>query len=134
MISSGPYAYVRNPLYLGTLLNLIGFCVAAGNEIIMYYFLPGGLLVFFIYYIPKKERVESARLRKRFGEEFDVYHKAVPGYIPRLTKWKGTQPAPMSWALVRENSEIPTMLLVLGGLAILALRAYGVIPTLISGV
>ncbi|MHC4821531.1 MAG: methyltransferase family protein [Planctomycetota bacterium] len=134
VISSGPYAYVRNPLYLGTLLNLIGFCVAAGNEIVLYYLLPFGLLVFFVYYIPKKERVESARLRKRFGEEFDVYHDAVPGYLPRLTKWKGTQPAPMSWALVVENSEIPTLLLVLGGLGILALRNFGIIPSLLSGV
>ena len=123
VISSGPYAHVRNPLYLGTLLILVGFCVAAGNAVIVFGLLPAGLAAFFLYYTPKKERIESDRLRKRFGAQFDVYHAAVPGYLPRLTRWSGASGAPWSAALVAENTEIPTVLLVLGGLALLAARA-----------
>jgi protein-S-isoprenylcysteine O-methyltransferase Ste14 len=125
VISSGPYAHVRNPLYLGTLLNLVGFCIAAGNWLVSYVLLPAGLLVFFAYYTPKKERVESDRLRRRFGAEFEEYHAAVPGYLPRLTPWKGSKKAPFSWALVVENSEIETLLLVLGGLGVLFARLQG---------
>lgn len=132
VISSGPYAYVRNPLYLGTLLNLVGFCVAAGHPVVVYGLLPAGLIVFFAYYIPKKERVESDRLRRRFGEEFDVYHDAVPGYLPRLTKWKGSQPAPFSWGLVVENSEIETQVLIVVGLGVLYGRYFGAIPDLVA--
>jgi protein-S-isoprenylcysteine O-methyltransferase Ste14 len=133
VISSGPYAYVRNPLYLGTLLNLIGFCVAAGNTVVLYGLLPAGLLVFFVYYTPKKERVESERLRKRFGESFDVYHRAVPGYFPRFTPWSGSVRAPFSWALVAENSEFETLGLIVVGLGVLFARNAGVIPPLLGG-
>jgi protein-S-isoprenylcysteine O-methyltransferase Ste14 len=128
VISSGPYAHVRNPLYLGTLLNLFGFGLAAGHPVILYGLLPAGLLVFALYYIPKKERVESDRLRKRFGAEFDEYHAAVPGYLPRVTRWKGAKTDRMSWALVVENSELETQALIFGGLAVMTCRFFGVIP------
>lgn len=128
VITSGPYARVRNPLYLGTLLNLFGFGLAAGHPVILYGLLPAGLVAFAAYYVPKKERVESERLRKRFGAEFEEYHAAVPGYLPRLTAWSGAKPAPMSWALVVENSEVETQLLILAGLGVMAARYTGVLP------
>jgi hypothetical protein len=128
VITSGPYAHVRNPLYLGTLLNLFGFGLAAGHPVILYGLLPAGLLVFAVYYVPKKERVESERLRKRFGAEFDVYHAAVPGYLPRLTPWKDAKQAPMSWPLVAENSEWETFALICGGLGVMVARYFGVLP------
>ena len=128
VITSGPYAHVRNPLYLGTLLNLFGFGLAAGHPVILYGLLPAGLIVFAAYYVPKKERVESDRLRKRFGAEFEEYHAAVPGYLPRISPWKGAKQAPMSWALVVENSELETLGLILGGLGVMACRFQGWIP------
>jgi len=131
VITSGPYARVRNPLYLGTLLNLLGFCAAAGHPYVVYGLLPAGILVFALYYVPKKERVESERMRKRFGEAFEVYHRAVPGYLPRLTAWEGSRPAPLSWGLVVENSEVPTALLILGGLGVLHGRFFGLIPAVL---
>jgi len=128
VISSGPYAHVRNPLYLGTLLNLFGFGLAAGHEVILYGLLPLGLLVFTFYYVPKKERVESERMRKRFGAEFDEYHDAVPGYLPQLRRWPKAKTERMSWALVVENSEVETLLLILMGLGVMVGRYSGVIP------
>jgi len=124
VVSSGPYAHVRNPLYLGTLLALVGFCLAAGNTIVMYGLLPLGLVVFFAYYTPKKERVESDRLRRRFGAQFDEYRAAVPGYLPRLTRWAGASTQRWSAALVVENTELPTAAFVALGLAALAVRAF----------
>jgi protein-S-isoprenylcysteine O-methyltransferase Ste14 len=128
VISSGPYAHVRNPLYLGTLLNLFGFLLAAGHPYVVYGLLPAGLLVFAFYYVPKKERVESERLRARFGREFETYHAAVPGYLPQVRAWPGAKQAPMSWPLVAENSEWETLLLILGGLAVIYGRYFGKIP------
>jgi len=132
VISSGPYAHVRNPLYLGTFLCLVGFCVAAGNREVLFYLLPAGVLVFTAYYTPKKERVESDRLRRRFGEEFDRYHAAVPGYLPRITAWEGAARAPFSARLVVDNSEVPTALLVLLGLGVLYGRNFGLIPDILK--
>jgi hypothetical protein len=119
---------VRNPLYLGTLLNVFGFGLAAGHPVILYGLLPVALLVFALYYVPKKERVESERLRKRFGAEFETYHAAVPGYLPRISAWKGAKPAPMSFALVVENSEVETQALILVGLGVMFGRYFQVIP------
>ena len=133
VISSGPYAHVRNPLYLGTLLLLVGFCVAAGNRVVLYGLLPAGLAAFFLYYTPKKERVESDRLRRRFGEAFETYHAAVPGYFPRPTPWKGRTDAPWSAVLVVENSEVETAVLVLLGLAVLFARDAGWRPIPFAG-
>ena len=132
VISSGPYAHVRNPLYLGTLLNLFGFCLASGQKVVVYGLLPAGILVFALYYVPKKERVESARMLKRFGEEFQVYHDAVPGYLPQVRAWPAAKPDRFSWALVVENSEVPTLMLILGGLGVLYARYFGLIPSLLG--
>jgi len=128
VISSGPYAHVRNPLYLGTLLNVFGFLLAAGHWVVVYILLPVAILVFALYYVPKKEKVESERMRKRFGAEFDAYHGAVPGYLPRLTPWAGAKRDVMSWPLVAENSEWETFCLILGGLGVLVLRYFDIIP------
>jgi protein-S-isoprenylcysteine O-methyltransferase Ste14 len=124
VITSGPYAHVRNPLYLGTLLILVGFCVAAGDEVVLYGLLPVALFVFFVYYTPKKERVESDRLRRRFGARYDAYHAAVPGYLPRITRWSGASDLRWSASLAVENSELSTAVFVATGLAVLAARAF----------
>jgi protein-S-isoprenylcysteine O-methyltransferase Ste14 len=117
VITSGPYAHVRNPLYLGTLLILVGICLASEISIVLYGLLPVGLLVFCAYYTPKKERVESDRLRRRFGARFDAYHDAVPGYFPRLARWSGASSERWSGSLVVSNTELPTVGFVLFGLA-----------------
>lgn len=124
VVTSGPYARVRNPLYLGTLLILVGVCLAAGQRVVLFGLLPAGLAAFFLYYTPKKERIESDRLRRRFGRRFERYHAAVPGYLPRLTRWEKASKDRWSAALVVENSEVETVLFVLAGLTVLAVRAF----------
>jgi len=83
LITSGPYRYTRNPLYLGRLLILTGLCVMSR---LPYYanwvLLAVGYAVFFLYYMPRKERVEPARLRAVHGEAYDRYFKAVPALLP----------------------------------------------------
>ncbi|HVG34466.1 MAG TPA: isoprenylcysteine carboxylmethyltransferase family protein [Pyrinomonadaceae bacterium] len=75
---SGPYAYTRNPLYLGSFLLGIGFTVASGQPLL-------GLLfaaLFLGIYLPVM-RVESATLAGLFGEDYERYAGAVPLFIPR---------------------------------------------------
>ena len=85
LITSGPYRYTRNPLYLGRLLILTGLCVMSR---LPYYanliLLAVGYAVFFFYYMPRKERVEPARLRAVHGEAYDRYFKAVPALLPTV--------------------------------------------------
>src|SRR5579871_6809225 len=80
LATSGPYAYTRNPLYLGSLLMGIGFAVAARSwwvGIVL-------VLMFFAIYMPVI-RSEEKFLREKFSD-FEEYAKRVPRMLPRLTR------------------------------------------------
>lgn len=78
LATSGPYAYTRNPLYLGSLLIGVGFAVASRSWWI------GVLLVvmFFAIYMPVI-RGEEKFLRETFPE-FEKYAQEVPRMFPRI--------------------------------------------------
>ncbi|MFZ1135423.1 MAG: isoprenylcysteine carboxylmethyltransferase family protein [Candidatus Korobacteraceae bacterium] len=74
---TGPYAYSRNPLYLGSIIIAIGFAIASRDV-----WVAGGILIFFaIIYVPVI-RSEEAFLRQRFGE-YESYAQRVPRLLPR---------------------------------------------------
>jgi len=78
LATSGPYAYTRNPLYLGSLLMGMGFGVAARS-----WWVGAALVVmFFAIYLPVI-RDEESFLRQKFPE-FDEYAQRVPRMIPRM--------------------------------------------------
>lgn len=80
LATSGPYAYTRNPLYLGSFLLGLGFTIAAGRASL------GALFVIFFLgiYLPVM-RVEEATMRRLFGSEYEAYARAVPLFFPRPT-------------------------------------------------
>jgi protein-S-isoprenylcysteine O-methyltransferase Ste14 len=79
LTTSGPYAYTRNPLYLGSMLIAFGFAGAAGSWMLLIVLAA----LFAVIYIPTIQG-EEAFLRTRFGN-FDAYAAAVPRILPRLT-------------------------------------------------
>jgi protein-S-isoprenylcysteine O-methyltransferase Ste14 len=88
LVTSGPYRYTRNPLYLGRLSIFAGLCIMArlpygANWLILLV----GLVVFFGYYLPRKERVEPARLQALHGEAFQRYFREVPALLPLREAW-----------------------------------------------
>ncbi len=125
LIDSGPYAYTQNPLYLGRLLILTGFCVMARNE---YYLnwaaLALGYLIFFGYYIPRKLRVEGGRLQKMHGEAWVRYSSAVPILIPSLTRYPGKR-SPWSLSRAIRNQEYLVATGILLVLAFFAWKTWG---------
>ena len=76
---TGPYAYTRNPLYLGSTMIAFGFAIAAGSWII----LAALAVMFAAIYIPTILS-EEAYLREHFAG-FDEYAAKVPRLLPRLT-------------------------------------------------
>jgi len=80
---SGPYAYTRNPLYLGSLLMGLGFALAGRSWWVSVVL----VVMFFAIYIPVI-RDEEAFLRQKFPE-FDEYATRVPRMFPRLTPSPG---------------------------------------------
>lgn len=83
LATSGPYAYTRNPLYLGSFLLGAGFTVASGQPLLAIPFLA----LFVGIYFPVM-RVEARHLAGWFGEKYSDYARAVPLFFPRLTPYR----------------------------------------------
>ncbi|MBI4924641.1 MAG: isoprenylcysteine carboxylmethyltransferase family protein [Bdellovibrio sp.] len=75
----GPYAYLRNPLFLGTYLMAIGITVATGNILL---FLITTIIFGLIYYYIILD--EEEKLKQIFGQTYELYCRAVPRFFPRL--------------------------------------------------
>jgi Putative protein-S-isoprenylcysteine methyltransferase len=78
LATSGPYAFTRNPLYLGSFILGLGFTIASGRWWL-------GLLfaaLFLGIYLPVM-RVEAKTLAELFGEDYKLYASAVPLFFPR---------------------------------------------------
>jgi protein-S-isoprenylcysteine O-methyltransferase Ste14 len=113
LTTSGPYAYTRNPLYLGSLILAAGFGWAAQN----WWIVAAILLIFTVIYIPVILEEEKF-LHQRFPE-FQDYSRQVPRFIPRLRPIPGTAGA-FSWDLYRKHREYHA---VIGSIAMLAALA-----------
>jgi protein-S-isoprenylcysteine O-methyltransferase Ste14 len=83
LATSGPYAYTRNPLYLGSAIAAIGFAIAGGR----WWFLLLFAVFFAAVYVPVMRR-EQAHLTALFGEEYAAYARTVPFLWPRWTPWR----------------------------------------------
>jgi len=85
LVTAGPYAYVRNPLYVGNFVTALGFAVAftganePGARVALIAGALGTMLGVYSVVIPHEERY----LRSTFGPAFDAYAAAVPRIVPR---------------------------------------------------
>ncbi len=85
---SGPYAYTRNPLYLGSFVLGIGFTVAASSSWWLLALLGSVFAALFLgIYLPVM-RVEAETLVQLFGEEYKAYAEAVPLLLPRISPYR----------------------------------------------
>lgn len=82
LATTGPYAYTRNPLYLGSIVIALGFIVAARNLWIG----VATLAMFAFIYLPVI-KAEESYLHSAFPA-YDSYAGAVPRLLPRLTPYK----------------------------------------------
>ncbi len=133
LITSGPYRYTRNPLYLGRFLLLTGVGLMAwfpqgvdvagvrvpANVLV----LAAGYLVFFGYYMPRKERIEPARLLALHGEPYRRYNAAIPALFPTLRPWPDDGRRWRRDRLAR-NRETLTAVAFVGVIAVFAIKAF----------
>ena len=83
LTTSGPYAYLRNPLYLGTFLIGTGVTVAGGaSEWILLF------LAYFIAVYGTTMSIEHSRLTKLFGQAYREYASSVPSFVPRVLPYR----------------------------------------------
>jgi protein-S-isoprenylcysteine O-methyltransferase Ste14 len=79
VIVTGLYRYVRNPMYVGVLMCILGHFLWFGYWIIL-----GYAAIFFLTVHSFVTLYEEPDLRKRFGAGYEEYLKEVPRWIPRF--------------------------------------------------
>ena len=103
LTQTGPYAYTRNPLYLGSMLMAAGFAVALLSWLVALV-LAVGFVVIYVPVIASEERF----LRATFPD-FETYCRRVPRLIPRWTAARPTEAetgsGAFSMALYRQHRE-----------------------------
>jgi protein-S-isoprenylcysteine O-methyltransferase Ste14 len=87
LTTSGPYAYTRNPLYLGSLMLATGFAIAARS----WWIVAIMIVMFAVIYVPVIAG-EERYLRRTFPG-YDDYARHVPRMLPRLTRYGSQQSA-----------------------------------------
>lgn len=82
LVVTGAYRYVRNPMYVAVLAAIVGQALLLGQPALLgYAALIAILVVSFV------RLYEEPVLRRQFGEKYDAYRRAVPGWVPRLRPW-----------------------------------------------
>lgn len=79
LITTGPYALIRHPLYTGTFLIGLGFALMGRQMYIILIYVAA-----FIYFYLEKFKKEEKHLSDKFGAEFETYKRYVPAFIPGL--------------------------------------------------
>ena len=118
LATTGPFAYTRNPLYLGSFLIGTGFTIAAGRWELAALF----AVLFLGIYVPVM-RVESQTLERLFGHKYRRYTQAVPMFLPRLTRYYGAGQGEFDVALYKRYREYQAALGFVTAFAILVAKA-----------
>ena len=85
LIISGPFAYVRNPLYVGNILLYTGIGIMSWS---LFPYLQIVALLFFAVQYHFIVLEEEKYLKEKFGETYNKYVKNVPRFIPRFISYK----------------------------------------------
>jgi protein-S-isoprenylcysteine O-methyltransferase Ste14 len=126
LVTAGPYAYLRNPLYAGNFITAAGFAYAFTGDLPrpLRRLLIGASLAALVAVYAVIVPHEEAYLRERFGPAFEHYSRNVPAVVPRREPYAGAQgtfdPAVIAKA---ETRTFATFGVMLAALALRALRA-----------
>ena len=119
LVTWGPYAFVRNPLYLGNALIGLGWATMANTPGAFW----GFLLTFLAVYVGMIVPHEESFLREKFGDAYGTYRSQTPMLFPRLSSswrnWRGAFDHAVLW-----HSERHSVWMTLGGTAVMCSRLW----------
>jgi len=78
IVDSGPYRWVRNPMYLGHLIFFAGIAITLASWIAV------GVLLVHVFWFDRRVREDEGRLEELFGEPYRAYCRRVKRWIPGL--------------------------------------------------
>lgn len=82
LVTTGPYAYLRNPILTGIFIFLLGLGILLRSISLIFIFTP----LYVLLNVWSLKAIEEPELEKRLGEEYIEYRRKVPMFVPR---WKG---------------------------------------------
>ena len=116
--TTGPYALVRHPLYLGHLIVATGFCIISDSMLAFIIV----TISFFIVYMPTWKN-EEKNLINLFGDTYVEFMEKTPALIP--LRWKSSaSEGSFSWALVKQHREWNHLAALAGGAVFMLLLAW----------
>lgn len=112
LVTNGPFAHVRNPLYIGNL------CIYTGAAIISNTWLPWLIFIIWIFFGVQYHlivKLEEEKLQELFGNTYLQYKSKVPRFFPRLSPLKADNPVSPDFtnALKSEKSTFISILVIL---------------------
>lgn len=76
IVDTGPYRWVRNPMYLGHLVFL------AGLAVVLQSWIAAAVFAFHVFWFDRRVREDEAHLEQLFGEPYRAYRARVKRWIP----------------------------------------------------
>lgn len=80
LVTTGPYAHVRNPMLSGVFIVLFGLGILFRSVSLLFIFTP----LFILLNVLELRAIEEPELERRLGKEYLQYKKRIPMFIPRL--------------------------------------------------
>jgi len=119
LTTSGPYAFLRHPLYVGSFLVGIGLSVAGGHWV-----WSALVIAYFAAVYRPAVAAEGERLGRLFGARYLDYVEAVPALVPRVTPYRSSAAAASSfaWSRYLGRREWEALLGTVAALAVLAAK------------
>ncbi len=96
LVTGGPYVYVRNPIYLGSIVLGLG-AVGLLRDPVMLLLHVATFVCLYVAIIPAEEQF----LRGRFGALYETYVQEVPRLVPRLRRWNAAAKSQARWSAAR---------------------------------
>lgn len=118
LATTGPYAFVRHPLYTGNILLVIGFAIANAQ----WWPVPLSLAFFWFYY-PTAIEYEDRKLHRLFGTQWEQWAARTPALVPTFKGAARSEPGSWSFAKsMRKNGELVIAAFVVLSLALVIAR------------
>ena len=83
LVVLGLYRFVRNPMYIGVLLLVLGWSLYFGSPLLLLY-----VAILAIGFHIRVVRNEEPRLKAQFGSQWELYQQEVSRWLPRTSPWK----------------------------------------------
>ncbi len=104
LATRGPYAFTRHPLYLGSFIIGLGFCLGGRS-----WWLTGAFILLFPLIYGTTMKAEEKKLRELFPHEYPAYARKVSLFFPLRKGYKGSRGG-FRWKCFVENREHKTLI------------------------